>query len=160
MFVWHRDESKKKSEGIWVRGIVVSPEGAMVLVEVRRAVLRVNQSKVRRDGDPWHDVAIPLKSDDSRSSTETEVHDDIGPGCSSQEEARDQILERAGSRYRYEHEICYHSLTSGMSDFVEFSPHLTGLNACTCHSGLVSIELVNGPPRRFRLRLNPLGRQS
>ena len=27
--------------------------------------IRVNQSKVRRDGDPWHDVAIPLKSDDS-----------------------------------------------------------------------------------------------
>ena len=43
VFVWHRDESKKKSEGIWVRGIVVSQEGAMVLVEVRRAVLRVNQ---------------------------------------------------------------------------------------------------------------------
>ena len=67
VFVWRKDESKKKSEGIWVRGMVVSQEGAMVLVEVHRAVLRVNQSKVRRDGDPWHDVAIPLKSDDSRS---------------------------------------------------------------------------------------------
>ena len=68
VFVWHKDESKKKSGGVWVRGIVVSQESAMVLVEVHRAVLRVNQSKVRRDGDPWHDVAIPLKSDDSRSS--------------------------------------------------------------------------------------------
>ena len=60
VFVWHKDESKKKSEGVWVRGIVLSQDGAMVLVEVHRAVLRVNQSKVRRDGDPWHDVAIPL----------------------------------------------------------------------------------------------------
>ena len=59
VFVWRKDESKKKSEGVWVRGIVVSQEGAMVLVEVHRAVLRVNQSKVRCDGDPWHDVAIP-----------------------------------------------------------------------------------------------------
>ena len=59
MFVWHKDKSKKKSEGVWVRGIVVSQEGAMALVEVHRAVLRVSQSKVRRDGDPWHDVAIP-----------------------------------------------------------------------------------------------------
>ena len=58
VFVWHKDESKKKSEGVWVRGIVLSQEGAMVLAEVHRAVLRVNQSKVRRDGDPWHDVAI------------------------------------------------------------------------------------------------------
>ena len=64
VYVWRKDESKKKSEGVWVRGIVVSQEGATVLVEVHRAVLRVNQSKVRCDHDPWHDVAIPLKSDD------------------------------------------------------------------------------------------------
>ena len=51
VFVWHKDESKKKSEGVWVRGVVVSQEGAMVLVEVHRSVLRVNQSKVRRDHD-------------------------------------------------------------------------------------------------------------
>ena len=50
VFVWHKDESKKKSEGVWVRGTVISQEGAMVLVEVHRSVLRVNQSKVRRDG--------------------------------------------------------------------------------------------------------------
>ena len=52
LFGW-KDESKKKTEGIWVRGKVVSQEGAMVLVEVHQAVLRVNQSKVRRDHDPW-----------------------------------------------------------------------------------------------------------
>ena len=34
VFVWMKDESKKKTEGIWVRGKVVSQEGAMVLVEV------------------------------------------------------------------------------------------------------------------------------
>ena len=55
-----KDESKKKSEGIWVRGKVVSQEGAMVLVHIHKSVLRVNQSKVRRDHDPWHDVAVPL----------------------------------------------------------------------------------------------------
>ena len=32
----------------------------MVLVQVHKSVLRVNQSKVRKDYDPWHDVAIPL----------------------------------------------------------------------------------------------------
>ena len=87
-------------------------------------------SKVRRDGDPWHDVAIPLKSDDSRSSEHPEVGAD-GTRISSQDEALehlgDKILDRAISGYCYEHEICYHSLTSGKSDFVEISPHLTGL---------------------------------
>ena len=60
VFVWMKDESKKKSEGIWVRGKVVSQEGAMVLVHIHKSVLKVNQSKVRRDHDPWHDVAVPL----------------------------------------------------------------------------------------------------
>ena len=32
----------------------------MVLVHIHKSVLRVNQSKVRRDHDPWHDVAVPL----------------------------------------------------------------------------------------------------
>ena len=141
VFVWHKDESKKKSEGVWVRGIVVSQEGAMVLVEVHRAVLRVNQSKVRRDGDPWHDVAIPLKSDESRSSEPSEVREDV-PRGSSQDEALERIghkiLDRASARYCYEHEICYRTLTSGKSDFVEISPHLTGLTACTVHSGLAA----------------------
>ena len=143
MFVWHKDESKKKSEGRWVRGIVVSQEGAMVLVEVHRAVLRVNQSKVRRDGDPWHDVAIPLKSDDSRSSEQSEVRDD-GTRSSSQDEALERlgqkILDRAISGHCYEHEICCHPLTSGKSDFVEISPHLTGLPDCAVHSGLAASE--------------------
>ena len=31
-----KDESKKKAEGIWVRGKVVSQEGAMVLVQVHK----------------------------------------------------------------------------------------------------------------------------
>ena len=55
VFVWVKDDSKKKSEDIGVRGKVVSQEGAMVLVHIHKSVLRVNQPKVRRDHDPWHD---------------------------------------------------------------------------------------------------------
>ena len=70
-------------------------------MEVHRAVLRVNQSKVRRDGDPWHDVAIPLQSDDSRGSEQSEARED-GTRSSSHDEALerlgDKILDRAISR--------------------------------------------------------------
>ncbi|CAE7681264.1 unnamed protein product [Symbiodinium sp. CCMP2456] len=126
-FVWRKDESKKKSEGVWVRGIAVSQEGAMVSVEAHRPVLRVNQWKVRRDHDPWHGVAIPLKSDDrSRSSSQDEALDRIG----------DQILERASRA------IAATSMESGTIRLFQgraislISPHLTGLAACTCHAGL------------------------
>ena len=53
-----------------------------------------------------------------------------------------KILDRAISGYFYEREICYHSPTSGKSDFVEISPHLTGLTACTVHSGLAASEPI------------------
>ena len=164
MFVWHKDESKKKSEGVWVRGIVVSQEGAMVLVEVHRAVLRVNQSKVRHDGDPWHDVAIPLKSDDSRGSEPSEVREDAPTG-SSQDEAIERIgqkiLDRASVKYCYEREICYHSLTAGKrvslrSRFISRDSRLAPFIPVLRRVYLLS--LANGIPGTFNLPLNPPGK--
>ena len=38
---------------------VISQEDAMVNVHVDNSVIRVNQSKIRRDHDEWHDVAVP-----------------------------------------------------------------------------------------------------
>ena len=51
--------SKFKEKGKWIRGKVLSQEGAMVHLHTNKAVIRVNQSKVRRDHDEWHDVSIP-----------------------------------------------------------------------------------------------------
>ena len=73
-----------------------------------------------------------VREDGTRSSSHDEALERLG----------DKILDRAISGYCYEHEICYHSLTSGKSDFVEITPHLTGLTACTVHSGLAASEPV------------------
>ena len=51
--------SKAWKKERWIRGTVISQEGAMVNVHVDDAVIRVNQSKVRRDHDEWHGVAVP-----------------------------------------------------------------------------------------------------
>ena len=59
VFYWHQDSSKFKEKGKWIRGKVLSQEGAMVHLHANKAVIRVNQSKVRRDHDEWHDVSIP-----------------------------------------------------------------------------------------------------
>ena len=59
VFHWHQDSSKFKDKGKWIRGKVLSQEGAMVHLHTNKAVIRVNQSKVRRDHDEWHDVSIP-----------------------------------------------------------------------------------------------------
>ena len=59
IFSWHQDSSKFKDKGRWIRGKVLSQEGAMVHIHTDKAVIRINQSKVRRDHDEWHDVSIP-----------------------------------------------------------------------------------------------------
>ena len=56
VFYWHQDSSKFKDKGKWIRGKVLSQEGAMVHLHTNKAVIR---SKVRRDHDEWHDVSIP-----------------------------------------------------------------------------------------------------
>ena len=47
-FYWHQDSSKFKDKGKWIRGKVLSQEGAMVHIHTDKAVVRINQSKVRR----------------------------------------------------------------------------------------------------------------
>ena len=49
---------KLKDKGTWIRGKVLSQEGAMVHIHTDKAVIRISQSKVRRDHDEWHDVSI------------------------------------------------------------------------------------------------------
>ena len=59
VFYWRQDSGKFKDKGRWIRGKVLSQEGATVHIHTDKAVTRVNQSKVRRDHDEWHDVSIP-----------------------------------------------------------------------------------------------------
>ena len=51
---------KIKDSGKWTRGKVISQKGAIVVVDVNGKLMRINQSKVRKDHDQWHDVADPL----------------------------------------------------------------------------------------------------
>ena len=59
VFVWVQDTSKFKDRGTWVHGRVVSQSGPMVLIETRDRLVRVNQCKVRKNRDPWHDAPMP-----------------------------------------------------------------------------------------------------
>ena len=87
VFYWHQDSSKFKDKGKWIRGKVLSQEGAMVHIHTDKAVVRINQSKVRRDHDEWHDVSIPnldekkeeIKEDEEEMKRED--HNLLCEGC-------------------------------------------------------------------------------
>ena len=63
VFVWNAEPyasavNPNKRDN-WVRGTVISQEDSRVNVHVDNCVLRANQSKIIRDHDEWHDVAVP-----------------------------------------------------------------------------------------------------
>ena len=119
VFVWRKDDNKKKSEGVWMRGTVVSQEGAMVLVQLPTVLLRVNQSKVRRDHDEWHDVQIPHlegPSSDNKSGSST---DELG---------------NASASFVSEHEVCYRLCSdSDPVDCIEVLHTCSGIGAYLSH---------------------------
>jgi hypothetical protein len=59
VFFWSKDHSKIKDTGQWISGKVLAHLGPMVTIEVGNAVHKVNQSKVRRNHDKWHDIPLP-----------------------------------------------------------------------------------------------------
>ncbi len=83
---WHQDSSKFKHKGKWIRGKVLSQEGAMVHIHTDNAVIRINQPRVRRDHGEWHDVSIPnmdekkekIKDEDD---VKREDHNLLREGC-------------------------------------------------------------------------------
>eukprot|EP00971_Amphidinium_carterae_P228051 4523384-Amphidinium_carterae.2 len=66
-----QDSSKFKDRGRWEPGRVVEQEGAMVRVEVKDRVQVVNQSKLRNNRDPWHDVPLPPKLMDAQAEDQS-----------------------------------------------------------------------------------------
>ena len=136
VFAWMKDESKKKSEGIWFRGKVVSQEGAMVLVHIHESVLRVKQSNVRRDHDPWHDVTVPLNPEPAALQGEE--------AAGSRDGAPEHSYLCSGYQCKccFEHEICHHTFANKKSNFVEIYTTESGLTACIARSGLLPGEPI------------------
>ena len=90
----------------------------------------MNQSKVRRDHDPWHDVAVPLNPEPAAPEGEG--------AAGSREVAPEHSHLCSGYQCKccFEHEVCFHTFTSQKSDFVEISATASGLTACVARSGL------------------------
>ena len=63
IFYWDQDHSKIKS-GKWIRARVVGQTGSMVAIDTGKQVLRVNESKIRKDKDEWHDIELPEEKQD------------------------------------------------------------------------------------------------
>ena len=93
VFVWispvnaNSSASKAWKKERWVRGTVISQEGAMVNVHGDSTVMRVNQSKVRRDHDKWNDVAVPGLDSPDPVPLAAEEEDDYEPDIAEYAEA-------------------------------------------------------------------------
>ena len=133
VFVWSSPvnanaiASKAWKKERWIRGTVISQEGAMVNVHVDNAVMRVNQSKVRCDHDEWHDVAVPGLDTSEPVPLAVEDEDDYEPDVA--EDAEAYLGEQA-------HWFCQ----TGKCDVVELFSSNTGLS---WHMARLNMKLVN-----------------
>ena len=87
VFYWNQDKSKIKNKGEWIRGKVLAQNGPMVTLETMNTVMTVNQSKVRREHDEWHDAPLPpiLENPDiSPSASSSEKKEEERPSESKQ----------------------------------------------------------------------------
>ena len=122
VFVWmppanaNSIASKAYKKERWIRGSVISPEGAMVNVHVDNSVMRVNQSKVRRDHDEWHDVAVPGLDNPDPAPLALQEEDDYEPDLD------------ASYAEAYLGEQCHWFCQSGKCDVVELLTSNTGLS--------------------------------
>ena len=84
----------------------------------------MNQSKVRLDHDPWHDVAVPLNPEPAVPEGEE--------AAGSRDGAHEHSHLCSGYQCKccFEHEVVFHTFTSQKSDFVEISAIASGLTAC------------------------------
>ena len=59
--IWFYDRDMSKIRGgEWIASRIVSlDKPPMVSIDLNNKVVRVNQSKIRKNPDPWHDVVIP-----------------------------------------------------------------------------------------------------
>ena len=87
----------------------------MVNVHVDSSVLRVNQSKIRRDHDEWHDVAVPGLDSPDPVPLAVEDEDDYEPNIAEYAEA-------------YFGEQTHWFCQTGRCDVVELFSNNTGLS--------------------------------
>ena len=121
VFVWtspvnaNSIASKAWKKERWVRGTVISQEGAMVNVHGDSTVMRVNQSKVRRDHDKRNDVAVPGLDSPDPVPLAAEEEDDYEPDIAEYAEA-------------YSGEQTHWFRQTGKCDVVELFSSNTGLS--------------------------------
>ena len=89
VFVWISNSiaSKAWKKERWIRGTVISQEGAMVNVHVDSTGMRVNQYKIRCDHGEWHDVAVPGLDNPDPVPLAVEDEDDYEPDIAEYAEA-------------------------------------------------------------------------
>ena len=152
-FLWFKDASKVKCQGKWVRGKVLTHQGPMVTTEAQKAAVRVNQSKVRRDHDEWHDAPLP-----KQLHTEEELQVKTEKVTFKSEEPEEQAVEaasvahadlvqRAAALVARQHECVWTIQSAGKIDFLEIFSRCARASMACADIGLrvgQPIDLVTG----------------
>ena len=150
VFFWDKDSSKIQDVGRWIRGKVISHTKSMVTIESANNIHRINETKVRRDHDEWHDVPLPILNDDPDDEQEAEASED--PAQVDDQDDTAQAEEGRGSSssssgVRYAHTLWLISGDNNI-DFIEIfsgSQHLSSTCALAGYKVGTPIDKQDNP---------------
>ena len=136
-WLWLEDKSKikqGKKTGTWLRVTVIAIEGSMITVNSKiKGVMRVNQSKLRRDADEWYDVDLPMLDDSNLDLLSSDRPDNA---------------EQVSGYLEYAH-ILWEVTCTGKIDFLELFSGSARLSAACAATGMKV-----GPPIDLKTGFN------
>ena len=128
------NKSKIKSDGShsgkWIEGKVISCDGSMIGIDLGTRIIKVNQSKLRKDHNPIEDVGVPL--DPAAPSAEIMASPDRDPAIDIQEKDANQV---GPEGINYSH-FSWSPVMHGTVDFLELFAGSAKLSQVAAMNGL------------------------
>ena len=134
IYYWTEGKSKIKSDGShsgkWIKGKVISCDGSMIGIDLGTRIIKVNQSKLRKDHNPIEDVDVPL--DPVALSAEIMASPDRDPATDIQEKDANQV---GPEGINYSH-FSWSPVMHGTVDFLELFAGSAKLSQVATMNGL------------------------
>ena len=115
-----------KKEGSWTRAKVIGVDGSMIGIDLGNRIIRVNESKLRKDHDHFSDINVPL---DAEPSAPVEPP----PGLDTTDDAVSTFVQDGSISFAH---VLWQVCTKGKIDVLELFAGSARISQCSAQEGL------------------------
>jgi len=134
--VWYYevDPNKIKNgqrEGKWTKAKVIGVDGSMIGIDLGNRIIRVNESKLRKDHDHFGDINVPLEPDVQPPSDSAQV--DPPPGLQPSDDASSTLVPDGSVSFAH---VLWQVLTKGKINVLELFAGSARVSQCCAQEGM------------------------